>query len=107
MSKQTKAVMDHVKEMAESPQSPQAVGPSPVPLTVNVAAAQRGDGTKLIVLEVHSPTGAAVYFMPPDFAVTVAKMIADNAAVARSGLIVPPHTVVADMGREALERAGS
>lgn len=65
------------------------VQPQPVPLSADVGMVILPDGAKAVLLQLHSATGTAVYFLPPDFATTVSGMLADMAQQATSGLIVP------------------
>lgn len=65
------------------------ITPQPVPITVDTGMAELADGSRAVVLTIHSPTGEAVYFMPPEFAAQLSDWLKTAAQQARTGLIVP------------------
>lgn len=65
------------------------VTPQPAPVTVDTGFAELADGSKAVVLTIHSVNGSGVYFMPPDFADKIADWLVSAAQQARTGLVVP------------------
>lgn len=64
---------------------PQAVGPQPIPVTVNTTRVAMPDGTPAVMLQLHTFTGVHVTFFPLDFARQVANMLLAEAG----GIVLP------------------
>lgn len=62
---------------------------SPVPLQVNVGAAELPTGDTAVLLHVSTPLGAHYYFLPPDYAEQLVKELEHYIKQAKTGLIVP------------------
>lgn len=73
-------------ELPPGPPVQNMIQPAPVPMTVNVSHTE-GEPA-LVVLQVMTATGSAVYFMPLEFAAEIADNIAAHARQARSGIII-------------------
>jgi len=67
----------------------QVVQPGPVPMTVNVDTARNGNES-LVALQVYTPTGYAIYFLPPDLAKLIGEKLVDESRTASSGIVLPP-----------------
>lgn len=82
--------------MNDAPQEqPQQIMPQPVPTSYAVNSLQGPDGTPLVVLQVQTPVGFAVYFMSRDDALGLASILKQQAqqgpklVTPPSGLVVP------------------
>jgi hypothetical protein len=84
------------------PQPAPAVTPQPLPTTVNVAgvhATGPAGSMPLVRLEVSTPAGSTVVFLPPDMARQVADLLAATALQVRSGLVGPAGPLPGNGGR--------
>lgn len=79
----------------QPPERPQ-VDPSPVPTAFSVGTVRADDGTPVVVLQVQTPVGNAVYFLDPGIAVGVGNALraegkagVSRLAVPNNGLVVP------------------
>lgn len=83
-------------------EQPNIVQPSPVPTSVTVGVTQgtrvNGNGTpevvNLVVIQLASATGQAVYFFDPDEMEGILSLVQNATVQARSGLHIPPVRLV-------------
>lgn len=67
----------------------QHVQPEPTLTSWDIGQYSTPEGAKGVALQIHSPTGVTVFFLPADYAKAVAAQIIANANQASSGLILP------------------
>jgi hypothetical protein len=80
------------KKAVPIPETPEQriVAPVPVPMTWNVGVSEVTPGVVRIVVQIHSATGRAIYFLEPGFARQVAQMITEASEHSpAAGLVVP------------------
>ena len=76
--------------------------PAPLPIQWMLGTSDMEDGSKAIVLQMVTPAGTNLYFMPPDAADQFAEGLKRQAAQVRSGLIIPSidaDAIVRDLKR--------
>lgn len=71
-----------------SPPPPQ-VQPQPLPMQWIVGGATMTNGDKMVVLQILTPQGTQVYFLPPEGAEAFGKQIAEQGRELASGIVVP------------------
>lgn len=78
---------------------PVQVQPSPQPLQWILATATGRSGEKMVVLQLLTPQGSSVFFLPPDAALAMGTQMADEGQKATSGLVVPDFEPPPDIFR--------
>ncbi len=71
------------------PVIPLVIQPCPVPTAVNLGSAQAPDGSPLIVIQIHTPAGVGVYFLPRENALELASAMRKQAQQGPK-LLTPP-----------------
>lgn len=82
--------------------TPVGIQPAPLPIQWMLGSADLPDGSRAIVLQLITPAGTNLYFLPPDAADQFAEALKAQASQARSGLIIPtldPTAIVQDLHR--------
>lgn len=69
--------------------APTGIMPSRVPTEVSVCAANHG-AEAYVIMQFTTAAGVQFYFFPPEVAQTIAKITADAAQAAGSGLVIAP-----------------
>jgi hypothetical protein len=68
---------------------PPQVQPQPLPMQWIVGGATMTTGEKMVVVQILSPQGTQVYFLPPEGAVAFGEQIAEEGRKSGSGIVVP------------------
>jgi hypothetical protein len=66
----------------------QTVPLQPVPTLVTVGQCQNAQGT-MVILQMATPVGLAVYFLTPDAAIQVGQTLRQCGKASKSGLVLP------------------
>jgi hypothetical protein len=67
---------------------PPALAPQPVPTQVFVGQIRTPQGA-LVVLQVATPVGVAVYFLDPEAAIRIGQMLRQCGKASKAGIVLP------------------
>ena len=76
---------------------PIQVQPSPLPMQWIIATAIGQRGEKMVVLQLLTPQGSSVFFLPAESAMALGEQIYSEGQTAGSGLVVPQVQPPADV----------
>lgn len=69
--------------------SPPGVAPGPLPTVFNLGQTEVGGGARMVVLQVNTPAGQAVYFLDGVSAEGLGTALIKLGSVTKTGLVVP------------------
>lgn len=76
---------------------PPQVQPQPLPMQWIIGGATMNTGEKMIIVQILTPQGTQVYFLPPEGAVAFGEQIAEEGRAAVNGLVVPRFETPPDL----------
>lgn len=83
-----KKIEDIAAEAAKTPSAP-TVSPSPLPTVFNLGQAEVKGGERMVVLQVMTPVGQAVYFLDGASAESLGTTLIRMGGITKSGLVMP------------------
>lgn len=93
-----------------APAVPLVVPIAPVNTAIQVGVAHGSDGTRLVQMNIHTPSGVQIVFMPADYANDVVGQLQAAVREAVTGLVVPTvngHDVVRKLLDEQRPNGGA
>ncbi len=75
--------------MTEQRRQVQVPAPQPTPVQFLIEVEPMADGSHWLKLQAFTPTGQAVYFLPPQVAIELAGLLAEEGQKAKAKPIVP------------------
>lgn len=82
-------VDDAAKAVEGAQAGTQQIPPNPLPVQYQIGQAQMPNGEVMVLMNLVTPAGSSFYFLPPDFAQGMAKMLERSAHASKSGLFLP------------------